>query len=47
MISGDLIDHPSRRAVQNLGIRAIFQGRQIAPDLSVTENVLLDRLPNR
>ena len=46
-ICGDRIDHASRRTVQNLGVRAIFQERQIAPDLSVTENVLLDRLPKR
>ena len=33
--------------MQKLGVRAIFQERQIASDLSVTENVLLDRLPKR
>ena len=46
-ICGEQIDHPSRRTLQNLGVRAIFQERQIASDLSVTENVLLDRLPKR
>lgn len=46
-IDGQEIDHPSRRVMQKLGIRAIFQERQIALDLSVAENVLLDCLPKR
>ncbi|CAB4872757.1 unannotated protein [freshwater metagenome] len=46
-IGGEVLDRPNRRQVQARGVRAIFQERQIAPDLSVTENVLLDRLPTR
>ena len=46
-IGGEVVDRPNRRQVQARGVRAIFQERQVAPDLSVTENVLLDRLPTR
>ncbi len=46
-IGGEVLDRPNRRQVQARGVRAIFQERQIAPDLSVTENVLLDCLPTR
>ncbi len=46
-IGGKVLDRPNRRQVQARGVRAIFQERQIAPDLSVTENVLLDCLPTR
>ncbi len=46
-INGEVIDRPSRRQMQARGVRAIFQERQIAADLSVAENVLLDRLPTR
>ncbi len=46
-IGGELIVRPNRRQVQALGVRAIYQERQICADLSVTENVLLDRLPAR
>ena len=46
-IGGDVVDRPTLRQVQGLGVRAIYQERQIAGDLSVTENVLLDRLPTR
>ncbi|HRE03117.1 MAG TPA: ATP-binding cassette domain-containing protein, partial [Ilumatobacteraceae bacterium] len=44
-VDGEVVTHPNRRQMQALGIRAIFQERQIAADLSVAENVLLDRLP--
>jgi ribose transport system ATP-binding protein len=37
----------SPRAARALGVRVIHQERQIAGDLSVGENVLLDRLPGR
>ncbi|MCW2766066.1 MAG: Monosaccharide-transporting ATPase [Nocardioides sp.] len=38
--------HPySPRAAQRLGVRVLHQERQIAPDLSVAQNVLLDNLP--
>ena len=33
-ICGDRIDHASRRTVQNLGVRAIFQERQIARNMN-------------
>lgn len=46
-IAGQRVDRPKLRHVQAMGVRAIFQERQIAMDLSVTENVLLDRLPTR
>lgn len=46
-VAGTIIHHPSRRQMQSLGVRAIYQERQIASDLSVTENVLLDHLPTR
>lgn len=46
-IGGEVIYRPNRRQVQARGVRAIYQERQIAADLSVTENVLLDRLPTR
>lgn len=46
-VAGHVIDRPNRRQIQALGVRAIFQERQIASDLSVSENVLLDRLPTR
>jgi ribose transport system ATP-binding protein len=44
-VGGEMVAHASRRAFQSLGIRVIYQERQIARDLSVGENVLLDRLP--
>jgi len=44
-VAGSVVTHASRRAFQALGIRVIYQERQIARDLSVGENVLLDRLP--
>jgi ABC-type sugar transport system ATPase subunit len=47
LLDGDSVTHPSRRAFQALGVRVIYQERQIAPDLSVAENVLLDRIPGR
>lgn len=46
-VGGTVIDRPNRRQMQALGVRAIYQERQIAGDLSVAENVLLDRLPSR
>ena len=46
-IGGEVLSRPSLRQVQAHGVRAIYQERQIAPDLSVAENVLLDRLPTR
>ena len=47
VVSGEPVLHPSRRAFQTLGVRVIYQERQIARDLSIAENVLLDRLPGR
>jgi ribose transport system ATP-binding protein len=44
-IGGKVLTHPSRREVQALGIRSVYQERQVLPDLSVAENVLVDRLP--
>jgi ribose transport system ATP-binding protein len=44
-VGGELVGSSSRRAFQALGIRVIYQERQIARDLSVGENVMLDRLP--
>lgn len=46
-VAGQTIDRPNRRHMQTLGVRAIYQERQIAGDLSVAENVLLDRLPTK
>ena len=46
-VGGEVLNRPNRRQMQARGVRAIFQERQIAGDLSVTENVLLDRLPTR
>lgn len=46
-VGGETLTRPNRRQMQARGVRAIFQERQIAGDLSVTENVLLDRLPTR
>jgi ABC-type sugar transport system ATPase subunit len=43
-VGGSDVGHASRRAFQALGVRVIYQERQIARDLSVGENVLLDRL---
>jgi ribose transport system ATP-binding protein len=44
-VDGNLVAHSNRRTFQDLGIRVIYQERQIAADLTVGENVLLDRLP--
>ena len=44
-VDGNVIAHSNRRTFQDLGIRVIYQERQIATDLTVGENVLLDRLP--
>src|SRR6478735_3526243 len=46
-VDGQPVTHSSRRALQALGIRAIYQERQVAADLSVAENVVLDHLPGR
>jgi len=46
-VAGQELRSLSRRDVQALGIRVIYQERQIARDLTVGENVLLDRLPGR
>ena len=46
-VDGTRVERPTRRALQALGVRAIYQERQIAADLSVAENVMLDRLPTR
>src|SRR3954471_2852625 len=46
-VDGQPVLHPSRRSMQAIGIRAIYQERQIAADLSVAENVVLDRIPGR
>jgi ribose transport system ATP-binding protein len=44
-VDGKEVGSSSRRTFQALGIRVIYQERQIARDLSIGENVLLDRLP--
>ena len=46
-VDGDDLTGAGRRAFQAAGVRVIYQERQIAPDLTVAENVLLDRLPGR
>lgn len=45
VVGGQVLDRPTRRQMQSFGVRAIYQERQVAADLSVAENVLLDRLP--
>jgi ABC-type sugar transport system ATPase subunit len=44
-ISGQSVTHLTPRLAHRLGIRLVSQERQVAPDLSVAENVLLGRLP--
>ena len=44
-VGGEPIARPTRRTLQARGVRVIYQERQIAADLSVAENVLLDELP--
>lgn len=44
-LDGKDVGKASRREFQALGLRVIYQERQIARDLTVGENVLLDRLP--
>ncbi|MEP6295710.1 MAG: sugar ABC transporter ATP-binding protein, partial [Ilumatobacter sp.] len=44
-VGGEVVRQSNRRVFQDLGVRVIYQERQIAPDLTVGENVLLDRLP--
>jgi ribose transport system ATP-binding protein len=46
-VGGEPIGNASRRLLQAKGIRAIYQERQIAADLSVAENVVLDKVPGR
>ncbi|MHA3704644.1 sugar ABC transporter ATP-binding protein [Jatrophihabitans sp. YIM 134969] len=44
-IAGRELRSFSPRAAQKLGVRVVHQERQIAPDLSVAQNILLDDLP--
>lgn len=44
-VAGEVVNNTGRRLFQDLGVRVIYQERQIAADLTVGENVLLDRLP--
>lgn len=44
-VAGERVTQSNRRTFQDLGIRVIYQERQIAADLSVGENVMLDHLP--
>lgn len=44
-VDGEVVAHSNRRTFQDLGVRVIYQERQIAADLTIGENVLLDRLP--
>ncbi|MEX1104987.1 MAG: sugar ABC transporter ATP-binding protein [Ilumatobacteraceae bacterium] len=46
-VCGQEMASSSRREFQAHGVRVIYQERQIARDLTVGENVLLDRLPGR
>ncbi|MEO5901757.1 MAG: ATP-binding cassette domain-containing protein, partial [Ilumatobacteraceae bacterium] len=46
-VGGIVIAGASRRLMQARGIRAIYQERQIAADLTVAENVVLDKVPGR
>jgi len=47
VIDGEVIPTVTRSSVRARGVRCIYQERQVAPDLSVAENVLLDDLPRR
>jgi ABC-type sugar transport system ATPase subunit len=44
-IGGERIPRLTPRLARKLGVRLVSQERQIAPDLSVAENVLLGRMP--
>lgn len=44
-IAGKELRRPTPRAAQRLGVRAIYQERQIAADLTVAENVYLEAPP--
>lgn len=44
LASGQRVAHDPR-AARRLGVRIVYQERQIAPELSVAENVLLGQLP--
>ncbi|MHB1517247.1 MAG: sugar ABC transporter ATP-binding protein [Acidimicrobiales bacterium] len=46
-IAGRELMKATPAAAQALGLRVIHQERQIAPDLTVAENVLLGRIPSR
>ncbi|MCU1501473.1 MAG: Monosaccharide-transporting ATPase [Ilumatobacteraceae bacterium] len=46
-VGGEPIGSATRRLLQARGIRAIYQERQIAADLTVAENVVLDKVPGR
>ncbi len=46
-VAGQELRSLTRRDVQALGVRVIYQERQIARDLTVGENVMLDRLPGK
>lgn len=47
IMNGTEVHNPSRAEMSSLGLRCIYQERQVAPDLSVAENVMLDNLPRR
>lgn len=46
-VGGVAVSRPTIRAMRDLGVRAVFQERNVAPDLTVAENVMLDDLPRR
>ncbi|GAB4542878.1 MAG: sugar ABC transporter ATP-binding protein [Anaerolineae bacterium] len=46
-LNGQLVDITRPREAEELGIRMIYQELHYAPDLSVTENLLLGHLPRR
>lgn len=46
-IGGHRLTPPTPTVARRLGVSVLFQERQIAPDLSVAENVLLGALPRR
>ncbi len=47
VMEGALIPTVDRAEMHARGLRCIYQERQVVPDLSVAENVMLDELPRR
>ncbi|MEM8905892.1 MAG: sugar ABC transporter ATP-binding protein [Actinomycetota bacterium] len=47
LIGGEPVTQFSRAALGERGVRCLYQERQVVPDLTVAENVLLDELPVR